>query len=309
MYRQRKIPAEHPAFTDLPVRMVTLDHGGAQAAVHVTGALSTRMTPLICIAGYQRNMSDFAQFCAYFPRLAGSDQPIVLIDLRGRGRSSDRARQQDYGSPRDVRDIAAVADALGIPAAMFLGQGYGGQVIMALAAQRPGLVAGAILLDAGPVTDSRGIVRLRSNMDHVESLRGAAHVQAGFRRMLTGDYPGASDGQLNSLMLRSHAVDRRGRARPLYDRRLIDALAAFGHDDVLIAQWPLYNALANKPLMLLRTQLTDQVRRETFDDMIRRRPDAPALIIQGQGSPALFDHPDEVRAIADFMRKATGRRR
>ena len=54
--------------------------------------------------------------------------------------------------------------------------------------------------------------------------------------------------------------------------------------------------------MLLRTQLTDQLRRETFDEMTRRRPDAVALTIAGQGSPALFDQREEIEAVAEFVR-------
>ena len=70
---------------------------------------------------------------------------------------------------------------------------------------------------------------------------------------------------------------------------------------MLAAQWPLFDALAGVPLMLLRTQLTDQVRRQTFEEMLRRRPDAVALTIAGQGSPALFDQHQEIEAVADFV--------
>ena len=31
------------------------------------------------------------------------------------------------------------------------------------------------------------------------------------------------------------------------------------HDDVLVAQWPLFNALSHVPLMMMRTQLTEQL--------------------------------------------------
>ena len=63
----------------------------------------------------------------------------------------------------------------------------------------------------------------------------------------------------------------------------------------------LFDALTCAPLMLLRTQLTDQLRRETFDEMVRRRPDAEALTIAGQGSPALFDQREEIEAVAEFV--------
>lgn len=301
MARRRTIPDDHPAFAPLPVTRISLPAGHLRAAVHVSGRLSGQRLPVVCIPGYQRNMSDFTEFAAYFQRMGGGNWPVVLLDLPGRGRSDDRAKAEHYGSLADARDVAALLPALGIEQAVILGQGHGGQVAMALAMDHPLLVAGTVLLDSGPVADSRGIVRLRNNIQHVESLRGSKFVTAGFRRMLGGDYPGLPEARLDALMGRSHMIDRRGRARPLYDPQLIDALGNINFDDVLIAQWPLFDALNCAPLMLLRTQLTDQLRRETFDEMRRRRPDAIALTIAGQGSPALFDQREEIEAVAEFV--------
>lgn len=301
MPRPRSIPDNHPAFADLPIIHVSVA-GGVRAAVHVRGELSSQSLPIVCIPGYQRNMSDFTAFADDFGRL-GNAAPVVLLDLPGRGRADNRQHAEDYSSLVDARDVAAVLAALGIERAVILGQGQGGQVAMALATAHPLLVAGTILLDSGPVTDSRGIVRLRSNLEHIEALRGAKSVAAGFRRVLGGDYPGLPVEQLDKLIGRSHYLDKRGRAQPLYDKRLMDALADINFDDVLTAQWPLFDALGCASLMLLRTQLTDQLRRETFDEMVRRRPDAVALTISGQGSPALFDQREEIEAVAKFVAK------
>lgn len=299
MPRPRIIPPDHPAFAALPVRHVTLA-AGLRAAVHVSGQVDGRRMPVVCLAGYQRNMADFADFAMHFRQLGGGIWPVVLLDLPGRGRADDREKASDYSSLTDAQDVASIMAALGIGRAILLGQGHGGQVAMAMAAQHPLLIGGTVLLDSGPVIDSRGIVRLRNNLAHIEGLRGARQVSAGFRRILGGDYPGLPDGQLDALMGRSHVIDKRGRARPLYDQRLIQALADINFDDVLAAQWPLFDALTCAPLMLLRTQLTDQLRRETFDEMVRRRPDAVALTIAGQGSPALFDQREEIEAVARF---------
>jgi hypothetical protein len=53
---------------------------------------------------------------------------------------------------------------------------------------------------------------------------------------------------------------------------------------------------------MMRTQLTHQLRRETFEEMMRRRRDAEGYIIEHQGSPALLDNTDDVQPIADFIR-------
>ena len=62
-------------------------------------------------------------------------------------------------------------------------------------------------------------------------------------------------------------------------------------------------------MMMMRTQLTEQLRRETFEEMMRRRRDAEGYIIEGQGSPALLDSADDVEPIAEFVRQLVKRRR
>ncbi|NGP19030.1 alpha/beta hydrolase [Devosia aurantiaca] len=304
---RRIVPADHLAFANLPVDWITMGDAKTRIAVHRRGDFGSGRMPLVCVPGYNRNMSDFTSLADYLPRVGRGDWPLVLIDLAGRGRADDRSKEADYGSVADAHDLSDMLMALGIGRAIILGQGHGGQVAMALASEHPLLVGGAILLDAGPVTDSRSIVRLRNNLAHLHGLRGSKTVMAGFTKILAAIYPGLPENLLPPLASRSHWFDKRGRARPLFDDKLIARLKDFSFDDVLAPQWPLFDALTSAPLLLLRTQLTDQVRRETFEEMVRRRPDATALTIMGQGSPALFDEIEDVEAVARFLDEASSR--
>ncbi|MBI4922829.1 MAG: alpha/beta fold hydrolase [Devosia nanyangense] len=309
MARARTIPTDHKPLAGLPVRMVTVGRGAEQVAVHIGGVLGPGRVPVICIAGYNRNMADYSDFV----RLGGlamiEANPIVLVDLKGRGRSSDRPRLTGYSSLADADDLTEVARALAIERAIFVGQGYGGQVLMALAAAQPSLIAGTVLIDAGPVSDSRGLVRLRGTLDDLTGVRGEASLKPMLRRMLAADYPGMPEAALDGLAYRSHFVDRRGRLQPLFDPVLIKLLEPFDLDDVLVAQWPLFDALSAAPLMMMRTQLTQQLRRETFEEMMKRRRDAEAFVIEQQGSPALLDNADDVQPIADFVKRVMGPRK
>src|ERR1700712_4691924 len=76
-----------PVFADLPVQMVTVGSGDEQLAVHVAGKFATGRTPLICLAGYNRNLVDFAAMPPLLQGALDTDWPIVLVDFRGRGRS------------------------------------------------------------------------------------------------------------------------------------------------------------------------------------------------------------------------------
>jgi pimeloyl-ACP methyl ester carboxylesterase len=303
--RRRTIPADHAPFATLPVERIAMRDGITHVAVHRRGRFDRGRMPLVCLAGYTRNMSDFTALAEHMIR--AGDWPLVLIDLGGRGRADDRTRPQTYGSVSDGQDVADTLAALGLGKVVLLGQGHGGQVAMTFAARHPLLVGGTVLVDSGPVTDSRGIVRLRNNLAHLDALRGKAATSS-FRRILAGDYPGLSEALLLPLALRSHWFDKRGRPRPLFDTRLVERLKSFNFDDILAPQWPLFDALTCAPLMLLRTQLSDQLRRETFEEMVRRRPDATALTIMGQGSPALFDQAEERAALVDFLGRCSAQK-
>lgn len=303
----RVVPPDHKAFATLPVTMVTVGGFDARVAVHVAGTLGPDSLPVIAVAGYHRNMADYAPFTRLLRMAVGDTQPVVLLDLMGRGRSSDRKRRGDYSSLRDADDIVEVTRALAIERAIFVGQGYGGQVLMALAAAHPTSIAGTVLLDAGPVSDSRGLVRLRTTLSELTGIRGEASRGPMLRRLAAADYPAATEAVLEGLALRTHFVDRRGRLQPLFDPVLVKLLEPFDLDDVLVPQWPLFDALGPMPLMMMRTQLTQQLRRETFDEMMRRRPDSEAFVIEHQGSPPLLDTLEDVRPIADFVQRIRGR--
>lgn len=309
MAKVRVVPSDHKALAGLPVQMVTVGRADEQVAVHVGGVLGPGRVPVICVAGYNRNMADYSDFVRLAGLAMSEANPIVLVDLKGRGRSTDRPRLADYSSLTDADDLIEVARALAIERAIFVGQGYGGQVLMALAAARPSLIAGTVLIDAGPVSDSRGLVRLRGTLNDLTGVRGEASLKPMLRRMLAADYPGMPEAALDGLAFRSHFVDKRGRLQPLFDPALIRLLEPFDLDDVLVAQWPLFDALSAAPLMMMRTQLTQQLRRETFEEMMKRRRDAEAFVIEQQGSPALLDNAEDVQPIADFVKRVMGPRK
>lgn len=309
MPKARAIPADHKPFAGLPVQMVTVGDSSEQIAVHVAGRLGPGRLPVICVPGYNRNMADYADFVRLGGQLLPDTTPIVLVDPKGRGRSSDRPKAEDYTSIRDAADLVEITRALAIERAIFVGQGHGGQVLMALGADRPSLLAGTILIDAGPVSDSRGLVRLRTTLNELTGVRGEASLRPMLRRMTAADYPEAPEPVLETLAVRTHFVDKRGRLQPLFDPALIRLLEPFGLDDVLVAQWQLFDALGPAPLMMMRTQLTHQLRRETFEEMMRRRRDAEAFVIESQGSPALLDNVDDVQPIVDFIRQIAGARK
>jgi hypothetical protein len=162
-----------------------------------------------------------------------------------------------------------------------------------------------VLIDAGPISDPRGLVRLRTNLKELELLAGEASFRRIARQILAVDYPEASDDTLDAAALRTHFLDTKGKVQSLFDRRLVGLLDPFDLDDVLAPQWPLFRALGHAPMLLMRSQFTEQLRRSVFEEMLTVRRDAEGFEIENQGSPALLDSHDDVQPIADFIRDVT----
>ena len=301
------IPHDLGVFAALPVRFVRCG-GGLDIAVHVSGRFGGGRLPIVCVSGYARNMSDFTDFAAAMRARLGADQPLVLIDLPGRGRSGWRRDKRTYTVGHDAETLAVVVAALGLDRAVFCGLGHGGQVVMAFGVLRPGAIAGAVLVDASPVPDPRGLVHQHANLAHLATVsseaQASAAAQADSRRPLSAHrhHPRST-----GWPQRSHAIAGRRTPLPLFDPALIAQLAGFSPSDVFEPQWQLFDTLRHAALMLVRTELTELLRAETFAEMARRRPDARTLTIPNQGSPALLDGAAENDAIAAFVREAEGR--
>lgn len=307
--RRRRLPDQsYSAYQSLPASRVRLS-AAQWLAVHQSGDWRPDLTPVVCLPGYIRNMSDFADFIPLLRSLTGENWPVAALDLRGRGRSSDRSAAAAYSTLADAKDVGAVLAALGVEKCLVLGQDHGGHVAMALAAQHPALLAGAILIDSGPVLDSRGLVRMRSNLAHVEASRSWEQAQDALEHILSADYPGQDAAIIDRLSARLYFSAKGGRAMPLFDPALLARLQDVESDDVFEPQWLLFNAMAHMPVLLARSQLTDQLRRETFEEMAQRRHDAVSITIAGQGSPALLNGIDEVGALADFVKFASANTR
>ncbi|WP_417581134.1 alpha/beta fold hydrolase [Pelagibacterium sp.] len=302
MFKRATPLPQSAVFSDLPIRTVVCGAANTSIAVHIHGEIRDDVVPVVCLPGYVRNMSDFASLPRAVNRQPDTDFAFILIDLPGRGRSSRYPKNASYSTLGDADCVLAVMAALDVPRAVLAGEGHGGQVAMVMAGRQPLAVAGTILIDAGPVTDPRGLVRTRNNFRHLTSIKSPQVARAALRKIIGTDYPGETEARLDGFSERFYTQDARGRPLALFDGRLVEQLEQFEFDDVLEPQWQLFDTLSHAPLMILRSQLTDQVRRATFDEMVRRRPDAATLVISDQGSPALFEDTVEHQAIAGFLR-------
>lgn len=248
--------------------------------------------PLLALPGLTRNGGDFDHLAPHLREVR-----LIRVDLRGRGRS-DHADPATYNVPQEARDVLAVMDDLGLARAAVLGTSRGGLVAMLLALLARDRLLGVGLNDVGPAIEPAGLRaiegylgRTPSQRTHEDAARARARLSPAFRDVPHGRW-------LHEA--RNHYEEAPDGLRLRYDKRLrepfLAAMAAAPADP-----WPLFDALAGLPLLLLRGEGSDILSRGTAQEMRRRRPDLVFAEVRGRGHVPFLDEPEALGAIDAWL--------
>ena len=252
--------------------------------------------PVIALAGLTRNGADFDHVAPHLP------VRLIRPDYRGRGQS-DWADPATYSIPQEGADVLALMDHLGLEKAAILGTSRGGLIAMLLAATAKDRLMGVALNDIGPEIADRGLEVIKDYIgrnpaqktyaEAAEAAEARAKLWTQFKDVpidrwlaeVKARYKETSDG----LVIR-------------YDPKLLDAVLAAGAQPVPDL-WPLFDALADLPLALIRGANSDLLAIETADEMSRRRPDMIRADIAGRGHVPFLDEPDALTALHLWLEK------
>ena len=113
------------------VRLACLDFGGDGPAA-------------LLLHGLAGHAGEWAQTASWLTARCR----VVAYDARGHGHSEQAP--EDVSREAHVADAAFVIEKLGLAPAIVIGQSLGGHTALLLAAQRPELVRGVVLAEAGP---------------------------------------------------------------------------------------------------------------------------------------------------------------
>jgi pimeloyl-ACP methyl ester carboxylesterase len=123
----------------------TLDRSGVSIYYEVVEGSGP---PLVLLHGGMGS-SEMWRFEGYVDALREAFR-LVLVDLRGHGRSSAPHDPAAYTVDAFVADLEAILDALGLPSAALCGFSLGGSVALAFAARYPERCDAVVTLDGDP---------------------------------------------------------------------------------------------------------------------------------------------------------------
>jgi pimeloyl-ACP methyl ester carboxylesterase len=168
---------------------------------------------------------------------------------------------------------------------------------MILMAGHPARVRAAVLNDVGPEVDARGLARI------------AGYVG---KSAPVGDWRAAVEqtARTNGIAFPDFRIEHwEAMARDVYVQEGITPVLDY---DPAIAQgisagtaapnlWPLFDSAGDKPMLVVRGEISDILSTATLAEMMRRSPQIVAQNVGGRGHAPTLNEPDARAAIRQFL--------
>jgi len=254
-----------------------------------------RKPPILCLPGLTRNSRDFAELAErYSPRFR-----VLTVDFRGRALSDYDPVHARYHPMTYASDVIELLDNLQIPKAILVGTSLGGLVSMVIAATTPERIAAAVINDVGPDVDPSGIDRILTYVGKDPRFRSwdeAAHT-------ISQNYGGSFDRYSHDdwvRMAKRNCREEEGEIRFDYDMAIAEPFKNSGAKPGTDL-WPLFSALAQKPLLVVRGEKSDLLTAATAAKMRSIAPGVELAEVGGVGHAPELNEPEAVAAIDAFL--------
>jgi pimeloyl-ACP methyl ester carboxylesterase len=257
--------------------------------------------PILCIPGLTRNARDFEPVAE---RFAG-EWRVIAVDLRGRGLSEHDPDHSRYVPQTYAGDLLKLLDQLGIADAVFVGTSLGGIITMVMAMRDSDRMAGVLLNDIGPEIEAEGIARIGTYVGKV----GAYESWDALARDLAarnGDVFPRFDHADWVRFARRTAIEKNGVISFDYDPGIASVFQETADAEPMNA-WPYYQALAGRPVTILRGALTDLFSTEVADRMARDIPDVELVTVPDVGHAPTLEEPESLAAIERLLGRVLAR--
>jgi pimeloyl-ACP methyl ester carboxylesterase len=256
--------------------------------------------PVLCLPGLTRNARDFEVLAG---RLAG-EWRVICPEMRGRGDSAYAKDSASYNPLQYAQDLGALFEEAAITRFVAIGTSLGGLLTMVLAMTVPQMIAGAVLNDIGPVIEEAGLARIRDYVGQGRSFATWMHAARAMAESQGAAFPNNSIADWLAMAKRVMVVSGNGRIVFDYDMKIAEP---FSQPEGVtgVDMWPGMDALAGRPLLFLRGELSDILSAGTLAAMAKRLPDAEAVTIPHVGHAPTLDEPEADAAIARLLAKIT----
>ena len=272
---------------------------GLMLAARVFGVHRPQQLPILCLAGLSRNSRDFIALGRHFSENSGQPRQVFALDYRGRGRSDYDRNWHNYTPLNEAHDVMAAAAALGIGEAVLVATSRGGLIAMILGALRPGLMAGVVLNDIGPVIEGIGLARIKRYLTGNGAVSSWQAAEQAVRRVNAAHFPALEDDDWRAFA-RAIFVEADGVIRPDFDPKLVNTVKNIDFEASIPVLWPQFDSLGAIPVLSIRGENSDILSAETVSEMAARHHHFEQVTVPGQGHAPLLNDAASLERIAAF---------
>lgn len=255
---------------------------------------------VVCVHGLSRQGRDFDTLAR---ELRGQCR-VVCVDVVGRGQSDWLEDPMGYNIQAYVADMVTLLARLNAESVDWVGTSMGGLIGLGVAALPRSPVRRLVLNDVGPTVEPASLQRIGTYLGlpaHWATVQEAADA---LRAISPGFGPHTPE-QWIELTRPQLKPDGDG-FKPHYDPGIAVPFKAITPDLAKAGEailWHAYDSL-RVPVLLLRGAQSDLLSRETALAMTQRGPKARLIELDGVGHAPMLVSPDQVSAVADFLRSA-----
>ena len=261
----------------------------------------TGKLPVLCLHGLTRNSRDFEKLA---PHIASLGHRVIVPDMRGRGQSAYAEDSATYAVPTYIGDVMALLEQEKIERFVSVGTSMGGIMTMIMAQFAPQKIAAAVINDIGPEVDPEGIAKIRTYLGKGGSFPTWMHAARSLEEVHGASHPGFDTQDWIAMAKRSMTLCNNGRIAFDYDMKIAEPFNEVDDTAVPPDMWPGFEALANKPLLIVRGEISAILSAETLAEMQRRAPDADTVVVPNAGHAPTLDEPEVMSAIEALLSNA-----
>lgn len=259
--------------------------------------------PILCLPGLTRNARDYEGLAA---RLAGQWR-VLCVEFRGRGESAYAKDPLSYAPLTYLQDVEALLEEHGIGRFVSVGTSLGGIVTMLLAATGAERLAGVVLNDVGPELDPAGLARIRSYVGRAVWHPTWMHAARALAESNADVFPDYGVEDWLRMAKRLYRVNSSGRIVLDYDMKIAEPFRIPGNE-AAPDMWPTIDAMAGRPVLVVRGERSDILSAEVAAKMIARLdgkvPGAAELVtIARTGHAPTLDEPEAIAGIERLLAK------
>jgi pimeloyl-ACP methyl ester carboxylesterase len=252
---------------------------------------------ILCMHGLTRNSADFSGLAAHL----SEQYRVISVDNRGRGLSEYDPEVANYTPATYVQDMFTLLDRLGVGQVILCGTSMGGLMSFIMTGMQPERMRGLIINDIGPEIDPVGLERIKRYVGQSGPVRNWEEAVAQARAINEIAFPDFTDSEWVAF---ARGLYREENGVPVlaYDPAISQPMNdAAGSSAVPPDLWPLFEAIAATPMLVIRGVLSDILAPASVTRMKEKKPDLQFVEVPNRGHAPTLNEPAARGAIDRFL--------